>query len=203
MTVYVESNFVLEQSLQQEECDSCAQIINLASKGRIRLVIPAFSLAEPHLAILGKEKARSRLSADLRCRLSEVGRSKPHRAVPAAFGTLAEVLIASAQLERDGLRDTIAGLLETADIISLDATVLKSAAEIQVEFGMSAQDAIVLASVLAHLDSRRPPESCFLNRNTKDFDDPAVRERLDGFGCQFFGKFEDGLRYIAGRIGTG
>jgi hypothetical protein len=35
MIVYVESNFVLEQSLQQEECDSCAEIIDLASKGRI------------------------------------------------------------------------------------------------------------------------------------------------------------------------
>ena len=56
MTVYVESNFVLEQSLQQEECDSCAEIIDLASEGRITLVAPAFSLAEPHVAILGKEK---------------------------------------------------------------------------------------------------------------------------------------------------
>ena len=44
MTVYVESNFVLEQSLQQEECDSCARILDLASTGRILLAVPAFSL---------------------------------------------------------------------------------------------------------------------------------------------------------------
>jgi hypothetical protein len=35
MTVYVESNFVLEHSLQQEEYDSCAEIIKLAANGRI------------------------------------------------------------------------------------------------------------------------------------------------------------------------
>src|SRR5947208_12665018 len=97
MTVYVESNFVLEQSLQQEECDSCAEIIDLASQGRIMLAVPAFSLAEPHLAILGKEKARSRLSSDLRRQLFELGRSKPHREVPATFEVLASVLIASAK----------------------------------------------------------------------------------------------------------
>src|SRR4051794_15074314 len=121
MTVYVESNFVLEQSLQQEECDSCAKIIDLASGGRIILAVPAFSLAEPHVAISGKEKTRSRLTIDLRKQLFELARSKPHRAIPAAFEALAAVLIASAQFERDGLRDTISELLRMADVISLDA----------------------------------------------------------------------------------
>jgi hypothetical protein len=169
----------------------------------IMLAVPAFSLAEPHVATLGKEKARSRLGNDLRKQLFELGRSKPHRAVPATFDALASVLIASAQLERDGLRDTISALLRTADVISLDAAILGSAVSIQVEFGMSGQDAIVLASVLAHLDVHRPTESCFLNRNTKDFDDPDVRERLEACGCKFFGKFEDGLRYVTARSGAG
>src|SRR3954471_5003027 len=124
MTVYVESNFVLEQSLQQEECDSCAEIIDLAAKGRILLAVPAFCLAEPHVAILGKEKARSRLGNDLRQQLFELGRSKPHRTLPATFDALASILIASAQFERDGLRDTLSTLLRTADIISLDAAIL-------------------------------------------------------------------------------
>ena len=33
---------------------------------------------------------------------------------------------------------------------------------------------IVLASVLAHLDLHHPPESCFLNRNSKASDDPDI-----------------------------
>lgn len=200
MTVCVESNFVPEQSLQQEECDSCAEIIDLASKGRITLAVPAFSLAEPHLAIVGKEKARSRLSNDLRTQLFELGRSRPHRAVPETFEALASILIASAQFEREGLRGTISELLRTADVIALDATILRSAADIQVEYGMSGQDSIVLASVLAHLGLRNPPESCFLNRNSKDFDDPDIRERLETRGCKFFAKFEDGLRHVISRI---
>jgi hypothetical protein len=200
MTVYVESNFVLEHSLQQEECDICNGLMDLASKGRITLAVPAFSLAEPHVAIMGKEKTRSRLGNDLRAQLSELGRSKPHREVPGAFESLAAVLIARAQFERDGLRDTISELLQTADVIALDTTILRSAADLQIEYRMSGQDAIVLSSVLAHIRLHKPPESCFLNRNSKDFGDPDVREELESRGCKFFARFEDGLNYVNARI---
>jgi len=81
-------------------------------------------------------------------------------------------------------------------VIALDANILNSALETQVEYGMSGQDAIVLASVLYHLHAHQPGESCFLNRNTKDFDDPDIREKLGGYGCKFFGNFERGLLYL-------
>lgn len=98
MTVYVESNFVLEQALQQEQSDSCDAIVNLAASGDISLVIPAFSLAEPHQALALKEKARNRLSNELQQQLSELGRSKPYRGVPDEFSALAGLLIRSGVL---------------------------------------------------------------------------------------------------------
>jgi len=122
--------------------------------------------------------------------------------VPVSFEPLAGLLIASAQQEREGLRDTISELLSTADVIALDAAILRSAAEVQALYSMSGQDAIVLASVLAHLEIHRPAESCFLNRNSKDFDDPNIRERLEALGCRFFARFTEGLGYIGSRIET-
>ena len=104
MNVYVESNFVLEHALEQEEYDSCAQIIRLAADRHLNLVIPAFSLAEPHQAIFSSAKTRSRLGEDLRIQLREIGRSRRHRELPAAFDALAAALIASARFEREGLR---------------------------------------------------------------------------------------------------
>lgn len=38
MNVYVESNFVLEQEAEQEQCESCEELIRLAAAGSIRLV---------------------------------------------------------------------------------------------------------------------------------------------------------------------
>jgi len=113
MTVYVESNFVLEQALQQEQCDACDAIVDLAASGRISLVVPAFSLAEPHQALELKEKARNRLSNELQWHISELGRSRAYRAVPDDFGALVSILIRSAERERESLQDAIAGLLKT------------------------------------------------------------------------------------------
>jgi hypothetical protein len=199
MNVYVESNFVLEHALEQEECESCVQIMQLASRGVLRLVIPAFSLAEPHQAILGKAKVRSRLGDDLRTHLGELGRSRPHREIPVAFDSLAATLIARAQFEREGVRRTVSEIIETSEVIPLDAGVLRSAADMEITYGLSGQDAIVLASVLAHLQTNPFAESCFLNRNAKDFDDPDIRERLESLHCKFFPKFAPALAYILAR----
>lgn len=196
MNVYVESNFVLELALEQEQCESCEQLIKLASTGSIRLVIPAFSLAEPHIALMRKSSDRSRLSAELQKHLSELARSKPYREAPGNFSELVAVLVRSAEREREGLERAIETILKTAVVIPLDSEMLYRGSGIQVGLDMSAQDSIVLASIVAHLVETKPPESCFLNRNTKDFDDPIVREMLADLGCKFFARFDHGLRYI-------
>jgi predicted nucleic acid-binding protein len=196
MTVYVESNFVLEHALQQEQSDSCDAIVNLAATARISLVIPAFSLAEPHQTLRQKESSRNRLNNELREQLSELGRSKPYRGIPDDFSALATILIRSAGRERSGLQLAITALLRTAEVIPLDGGIVASARELQDEFAMSGQDAIVLASVLRHLEQATPEESCFLNRNSKDFDDPDVRERLDKFGCRYFARFDHGHQFV-------
>lgn len=97
MNVYVESNFVLELALEQEECESCSEIVQLASSKKVRLLIPAFSLAEPHLAVATKAKARLRLSDELRSHIRELGRSRSHREMLVEFGPLTAALVESAQ----------------------------------------------------------------------------------------------------------
>ncbi len=86
------------------------------------------------------------------------------------------------------------------EVIPLDAAVLGSAAKMEIAYGLSGRDAIVLASVLAHLHTTVPAESCFVNRNTKDFDDPDIRERLEALHCKFFPKFAPALAYILTRL---
>lgn len=200
MNVYVESNFVLEVALEQEQCESCEQLIKLASAGSIRLAIPAFSLAEPHIALLRRANDRSRLGAELQRQLSELGRSRPYRESRSAFSEFAAVLSSSAERERAGLERTVESLLNVAEVIPLDPDVFHISGTFQWGFGMPIQDALVLASIQLHLSKMEPPESCFLNRNTKDFDNPSVRELLESFRCQFFGRFDDGLRYVEGRL---
>ncbi len=196
MNVYIESNFVLEHALEQEQCESCEQLIRLASARSIRLVIPAFSLAEAHMAILRKKQERNKLIGELQRHLSELGRSRPYRESPGNMSDLAGVLVRSAERERAGLERAVEQLLETAYVIPLTSEIFYQASGMQTGLDMSAQDSIVLASIVSHLAETKPAESCHLNRNTKDFDDPNVRYVLDEFGCKFFGRFDEGLRYV-------
>jgi predicted nucleic acid-binding protein len=197
VNVYVESNFVLELALEQEQGESCEQLIRLAAGGAIHLIIPAFSLAEPHITLMRKGNERSRLSVELQKQLTEIRRSKPYRDTSSSFSELTALLIRSAEREHVALQDAIDKILEAATVIPLDSDVLHRANKIQVAFDMSFQDSIVLASVVRHLAETKPAGGYFLNRNTKDFDDPNVREMLNEFGCRFFGRFDDAVSYIA------
>lgn len=200
MNVYVESNFVLELALEQEESESCIEMVQLALQKQIQLLIPAFSLAEPHQAVAGKAKVRSRLGEELRAHLGELGRSKPHREMPLTFGALPVALVERAQFELQGVRRTVSELIQSAEVIPLDSGILRSAADIETRYGLSGQDAIVLASVVFHLETAKPADSCFLNRNSKDFDDPDIRDRLDALNCKFFARFAPALAYISARL---
>jgi hypothetical protein len=200
MNVYVESNFVLEQALEQEQCESCQRLIEIAAAGSIRLVIPAFSLAEPYITLMHKANERSRLSTELQKQLSELGRSKSYREASSSFNEITALLIRSAESERAGLERAMDGILKAADVIPLDSDVFYQAGGIQTALDMSVQDSIVLASVVRHLAGTKPAESCFLNRNTRDFDDPNVRGMLEDFGCRFFGRFDHALQYVEGHL---
>ncbi|SPF37474.1 hypothetical protein SBA4_2000012 [Candidatus Sulfopaludibacter sp. SbA4] len=116
------------------------------------------------------------------------------------FSDLLALLKASAKRERAGLQRTTAAMLEAAEFIPLGSDVLRQAAGIQAAVAMSAQDSIVLASIVSHLAATKPAESCFLNRNTKDFGGPNIQVMLDQFGCKFFGRFDHALRYIESRL---
>ena len=74
MNVYVESNFVLEQALEQEQSESCQRLLSLSAASSIHMVIPAFSLVEPYITVMHKGSERSKLGTELQRQLSELGR---------------------------------------------------------------------------------------------------------------------------------
>src|SRR5438067_9640825 len=100
MTVYVESNFVLEQALEQEQSESCHRLVDLAANGSVQLVIPAFSLVEPHISLMHKASQRSRLVAELQKQLSELGRSKSYRGASGTFKEIVALLVKNEERER-------------------------------------------------------------------------------------------------------
>jgi predicted nucleic acid-binding protein len=75
VNVYVESNFVLELALLQEQHTSCEELMRLCEEGRIQLVIPAYSLAEPYETLTRRHRQRKRMKAELDDQLRQLART--------------------------------------------------------------------------------------------------------------------------------
>ena len=108
----------------------------------------------------------------------ELARSAPYVDLREKFEPLDSVLLGSSQAERASLRRVIAEVVSIGSVLPIDLNVLQMVTSIQDEHAMTLQDAMMFAAVLADLETARPKVSCFLNRNTRDFDDPGVLAKL-------------------------
>jgi predicted nucleic acid-binding protein len=202
MDIYVESNFVLEIALSQEQHESCEKIIELCEAGKAHLIIPAYSLVEPHETIIRYSKNRLKVSNDLATEVRQLSRSKPYQEEIEALHKVADFLIRSQEEEKNRLRTTIDRLLKVSEIIPLDSQILISANKYQLAHDLSPQDSIVYASVLSSLNASSSTAKCFLNRNSKDFGDPDIEDTLSKYDCKVLFNFVKGYGYISHQLGS-
>lgn len=77
MNIFVETNFVIEVALEQQEVAACEVLLQLAAEQRVRLLVPAYSFIEPHETFtrrhIDRESLRSRMSSEL----AQLARSTP------------------------------------------------------------------------------------------------------------------------------
>ena len=197
MNVYVESNFVLELAFLQEQCLSCEKILSLCETRRIQLLIPAYSLAEPYETLTRRQKRRKRIKEEFDAELQQIARTSAYMDRLKDLHDLTALLIKLADEEEIRLEDVRHRLMRITEVIPLDASIVSVAAmQYQQTHGFSPQDALVYSSVLSHLERVSAPQSCFLNRNSTDFDNQIVVEQLNGYDCKLLPRFDSGHDFI-------
>ena len=196
MIVYVESNFVLELVFAQEQHESCEQLLTLAEAGKLDLKAPAYCLAEPHEKLTRQAKNRGELQRSLRSELIQLRRTEFYTERIGAIQDIEALLAQSIQEEWRRFLRYRERLLQAAEIVPLTIGVLQYAASCEEPLGLSPQDAIVYASVITHLRSEPPSTCCFLNKNSKDFDNPDIVDELARYQCGMIPSFDDGLRFV-------
>ena len=200
MNVYVETNFVMEIVRAQEQSDSCEKIIQLSESNKIQLVIPAYSLVEPYETLIRDATNRRKLSEPLSKELKQLSRSKPYKDAVDDLQKITAFLVQIQEDEKAKLSQALSRILATAEVIPLNAEILRSAISYQTSHSLSPQDAIVYASVLDHLSNSTVALKCFLNRNSKDFDAPDIVDTLLKGGCKMLFNFDKGYDYISNKI---
>jgi len=197
MIVYVESNFILELAYLQEDHENCARILDLAGAGTIQLILPAFAIAEPFSAWVGRKRRRERLHSELTQELRELGRSEPYARTREEFQDVTKALLVSGEEEKSRLDVGIAQILEKSELIPIDANVIRSAIEIQTRNRLSPQDSIIFASVLSHAATVAKEEpKCFITKNSRDFSNPDIVQELSALGCELGTNFGEGYGII-------
>ena len=139
MDVYVETNFVLELALLQEQQESCQKLLDLAEAGRINLIVPAFSLTEPYETLIRREKNRRNLSQDLHKELSQLGRSLPYQQQVHTYQEITEFLVNSGKEEKQRFQIVVEKLLVVSKVVPLTVEILTAAIEYQSEFDFTPQ----------------------------------------------------------------
>src|SRR5262249_46636330 len=87
-------------------------------------------------------------------------------------------------------------LLRAARVSMIDGRVLDNALKLAAEVKqLELPDAVMLAAVLVDA-ADRPSKSVFLNRNTRDFNDPDIKARLGQVSCELIGGFHGGLARV-------
>jgi predicted nucleic acid-binding protein len=198
--IYVETNFVLELVFQQEQSESCEQILQLCEAGDVKIIIPAYSLAEPHEKLNRQAKSRKEIQQLLNNELGQLTRSKSYTTRINSIKDIASLLIKSNEEETQRFIEYRIRLLECVEIIALTADILREAARCEDPYDLKPQDALVYASVITHLRQNRPPIGCFLNRNTRDFGSPNIVDELNNLNCRMIPRFDSGYAFIQSQL---
>jgi len=186
MIVYVESNFVLEIALGQEEAASAGAILALAENGKIELVFPGFALSEPFATITHRDRERKRLSNTLAETVRQLRRSEPHQQTVSDLQFVPGILTGLAKKEMDLLQGTVKRLLSAGRSIELNSRIFEQAIVYQFMFDLSPQDGIIYAAIIADLlnQARKTPK-CFISRDKRAFNDPSIMAELTSYNCQY------------------
>lgn len=198
MKLYVESNFVLELAFLQEEHETCQELLCLAEEGKLRLILPMFSLVEPYEVLVRRAKQRRDLHTRLTAELRELARSASYQTTIADSQEITALLLRSEAEEKQRLNDVVGRISKTASLIPLTAGVIGNATLFQSKLGFSPQDAVVYASILADL-AHEQEIGCFITKNSKDFANPDIEQELMLYQCQLLWRFQDGLGYLLRR----
>lgn len=196
MNIYVETNFVLEITFEQEQCASCEQVLQFCEAGQAKLIVPAYCLAEPHEKLSRQATSRRELQQRLDAELRQLSRTDSYASRIKSIQDIASLMVQSNEEERHRFIQCRERLLKVGEIITLTAQILIEAASYEMTHALKPQDALVYASVVGHLQQYQPQQACFLNRNSKDFDSPDIVDELKLLNCRMIPRFDQGYLFL-------
>lgn len=169
--------------------DSRAGELLSSSESEVRLALPAVCVMEAISAFDWKRIERNRLKDELDRQLSQLQRSINVQAAQRLATELTQADLTNAELLSElfqRLDETLLGIANRAQLIPISAEIIQHQAQLSRKTELDRDDALILASILAHSKSESTPRKAFLTANFKDFEKEPVRLLLAEAGIKQF-----------------
>ncbi|MEZ4732123.1 MAG: PIN domain-containing protein [Caldilineaceae bacterium] len=200
MNVYVETNFFLELVFEQEQQQWCEYLLAFAEAKKIRLLLPAYCLIEPLDKLTRQSQTRNELQRTLNAEVRQLSRTASYTARISQIQDVANLFLQSIVDEQQRFYQYLVRINQAAEIIPLTAEVVLEGKRSEDLYDLGTQDAIIYASIMAHLRQQNQAQSCFLNRNSRDFNVPNILQELNQYNCRMIPLFDQGYQFIHTRV---
>src|SRR5262245_16095012 len=121
MIVYIESNFILELVLEQEEAQAVNEIVTMAENSQLELVFPIFALIESFNRVISNGEERKKLYNDqLNKQFGQLQRSELHKSFAPTFQATSNELLNIKNIEMRAIEAAMPRLIKV--VRSLDIT---------------------------------------------------------------------------------
>lgn len=164
------------------------------------MVVPAFALAEPMDTLGRRHSERMRLQGELLQNLQQLRRSAAYETrLSEADDAIVEILARSTSDDWGRLAHLYTRVATSCVLAPLGPEVVLKSLRFADTFDMDLPDAMVLAGVVEHLRADPADQASFVTKNSKDFDDPGIRDLLADHGCRFMTRFGPAVGFARGQ----
>lgn len=150
--------------------------------------------------VFEQEQFQLELQRTLVAEVRQLSRTASYTARINQMQDIGNLLLQSNRDEQQRFYHYLSRILGLIEVIPLTAEVIGDGARNEALYKLRPQDAIVYASVIAHLRQSNTAQSCFLNRNSRDFDVPNILQELNQYNCRMIPLFDQGYHYINTRV---
>lgn len=133
MRVYVESNYLVELALEQEQSNACARLLEIAEQSRVELVIPMYAIMETLNTVNRRLTGFANLDQRVTGALEQVGRNA---ALKAEADGLKGLMLKARKMALESYENTKSRVLRSGRVLALDAHAMTKADEIRHSLGL-------------------------------------------------------------------
>jgi len=196
ITVIGETNFAFDILFERDYASS--HILKLAKQGKIKLVLPAFSLAELEgqaLEIINNRKEKLNSFASI---LKEISRSKYSKDDAKSGLEIVKRLLESNKKDYKKIGAAIQKLSGYCYVIKYSPEIIASA---ELRFRQrkppfKETDCKVYQSILQFLTKNKKEKVMFITKDRDDFDHPEIRNELKELDCELYFSSGDVIKRI-------